>query len=173
METESLLHQQLPASYRSLQPQAAQALQHGQPHLNHHTLASQATLDLSGLDESDFHQDLHRLQNASHASVFHTPNAYDHSHGHRHIHSQGTASPHTPQQHVNNAQFGILSSGPVQHSSIARLQQEDDLFGSPDGAEQKSNGHSSTTIVVDPPNLEEWRQKLFNVDEMITLSEEE
>ncbi len=37
----------------------------------------------------------------------------------------------------------------------------------------KSNGHLSTKIVVDPPNLAEWRQKLFNVDDIITLSEEE
>jgi glutathione S-transferase len=66
-----------------------------------------------------------------------------------------------------------LTAGPIQHSSIGRLQQEEDLFGSPDGGDQKSNGHLSTKIVVDPPDLADWRQRLFNVDEMITLSEEE
>ena len=60
----------------------------------------------------------------------------------------------------------------MQHNSIARLQEED-LFGTPEGSDQKSKGHLSTKIVVDPPSLAEWRQKLFNVDEMITLSEEE
>jgi hypothetical protein len=131
-------------------------------------------LDLSSLDDSDavFHQDLHRLQNASHSQVFHTPNAFDHNHGHRHMHPQATGSPHTPQQH-GNAQFGILTPNPVQHSSISRLQQDDDIFGTPDVNDQKSNGHLSSTIVVDPPDLSEWRQKLFNVDEMITLSEQE
>jgi len=71
----------------------------------------------------------------------------------------------------------MLASGPmpVQHGSISRLQQEDDMFGggSPDSQEQKSSGHIGTKIVVDPPNLEAWRQKLFDVDEMIMLSEEE
>lgn len=89
------------------------------------------------------------------------------------MHVQNNGSPHTPQQHNNGGQFGILTTNPIQHNSIGRLQQEEDIFGPPDGADQKSNGHLSTKIVVDPPNLAEWRQKLFNVDEMITLSEEE
>lgn len=28
-------------------------------------------------------------------------------------------------------------------------------------------------MIANPPDLEEWRQKLFNVDDMITLTEEE
>ena len=88
------------------------------------------------------------------------------------MHVQNNGSPHTPQQHSNGAQFGMLTAGTIQHSSIGRLQQEEDLFGTPDG-DQKSNGHLSTKIVVDPPHLAEWREKLFNVDEMITLSEDE
>lgn len=67
----------------------------------------------------------------------------------------------------------MLTTNPIQHDSIGRLQQEDDIFGAQEGADQKSNGHQSGKIVVDPPNLDEWRQRLFNVDEMITLSEEE
>jgi len=173
MEAESVLHQQLPTGYRTLQPQAAQAIQHGQAHLNHHTLASQSGLDLTGLDDNDpvFHQDL-RLQDPN-GHTFQNTNVFDRNHGHRPMHVQNTGSPHTPQQHSNGGQFGILTAGPIQHSSIGRLQQEEDLFGSPDGGDQKSNGHLSTKIVVDPPDLADWRQRLFNVDEMITLSEEE
>jgi len=172
MEPESVLHQQLPAAYRTLQPQAAQAIQHGQAHLAHHGLASQPGLDLTGLDENDpvFHQDLRMQDPNGHA--FQSPNPFDRG-GHRPMHVQNNGSPHTPQQHTNGGQFGILTTNPIQHNSIGRLQQEEDLFGSPDGPDQKSNGHLSTKIVVDPPNLAEWRQKLFNVDEMITLSEEE
>ena len=171
METDSVLHQQIPSPYRSLQPQTPQAIQHGQPHLGHHTLAAQAGLDLTGLD--DFHPDL-RLQDPS-THAFQPPNPFDRSHGHRPIQVQNNSGPHTPHQHGGNpgGQFGILTTGSAQHNSIGRLQQEDDIFGSPDGSDQKSNGHLSTKIVVDPPNLAEWRQKLFNVDEMITLSEEE
>ncbi|CZR60819.1 related to glutathione transferase omega 1 [Phialocephala subalpina] len=172
METESVLHQQLPGAYRPLQPQAAQAIQHGQPHLGHHTLASQSGLDLSGLDDNDpvFHQDL-RLQDPN-GHAFQSPHPFDRNHGHGQMHMPNDGSPHTPQQHGNGGQFGILTAGPVQHNAISRLQEED-IFGNPEGGDQKSNGHLSTKIVVDPPNLAEWRQKLFNVDEMITLSEDE
>jgi glutathione S-transferase len=170
METDSVLHQQLPSAYRTLQPQAAQAIQHGQPHLQHHALATQPGLDLTGLDDPDsvFHQEL-RLQDPN-GHAFQT---FDRNHGHRPMHVQNNGSPHTPQQQHNGGQFGILTAGPMQHNSIGRLQQEEDIFGTPEGSDQKSNGHLSTKIVVDPPNLTEWRQKLFNVDEMITLSEEE
>lgn len=175
MEADSVLHQQLPSAYRSLQPQAPQAIQHGQQHLTHHTLASQAGLDLTGLDDHDpvFHPDL-RLQDPN-THAFQPPNPFDRSHGHRPIQVQPGNSPHTPHQHGGNpgGQFGIPTTGAIQHNAIGRLQQEEDIFGSPEGSDQKSNGHSSTKIVVDPPNLAEWRQKLFNVDEMITLSEEE
>jgi len=105
--------------------------------------------------------------------AFQTSNPFERNHGHQPMHVPNNGNPHTPQQHGNGGQFGILTTGPVQHSSIGRLQQEEDIFGTPDGADQKSNGHLSTKIVPDPPNLAEWRQKLFNVDEMITLSEEE
>lgn len=88
------------------------------------------------------------------------------------MHVHGTGSPHTPQQHGNTGQFGILTPRPIQHNSINRLQQEDDIFGTPE-VDQKSNGHLPTKIVIDPPNLAEWRQRLFNVDETITLTQEE
>lgn len=172
MEPESVLHQQLPNAYRALQPQAAQAIQHGQPHLGHHTLTSQSGLDLTGLDDNDpvFHQDL-RLQDPN-GHAFQNSHPFDRNHGHGQMHIPNDGSPHTPQQHGNGGQYGILSAGPVQHNAINRLQEED-IFGNPEGGDQKSNGHLSTKIVVDPPNLTEWRQKLFNVDEMITLSEDE
>lgn len=35
------------------------------------------------------------------------------------------------------------------------------------------NGEKKFRVVPNPPDLEAWRQKLFDVDEMITLSEEE
>jgi glutathione S-transferase len=177
METDALLHQQMPTAYRTLQPQASQHLHHGQPHLANHTLASQSGLDLSGLDDNDgvFHGDLHRLQTQSHPQVFHAPNGFDHAHGQgqRHSHSQPNGTPHTPQQHGGNAQFGVLTPASAQHNSISRLQQEDNLFGGADAGDQTSNGHLPTAIVPDPPNLAEWREKLFNVDDMITLSEDE
>lgn len=174
METESVLHQQLtPSAYRTLQPQGGQGIQHGQPHLGHHNLASPSGLDLSALDDSGsvFHPDL-RLQDPN-ENAFQTPHPFDRGHGPRSMHMQNDESPHTPQQHGSGGQFGMLTVGPGQHNSISRLQQEEDMFTAPDGSDQKSNGHLSTKVVVDPPNLEEWRQRLFDVSEPITLSEEE
>jgi len=175
METETVLHQQISSGYRNLRPQVSHSLQHGQTHLSHQSLGSQNGLDLSGLVDNDavFQQDLQRLQNSSHAQDFHTTNSFDNNHGHRHMHHQATGSPHTPQQHQSHHQFPILTPNPIQHNSIAKLQQDEDIFGSPDGSDQKSNGHLSTRIVPDPPNLDEWRKKLFDVDEMITLSQDQ
>jgi hypothetical protein len=193
MESESL-HQQLdPTPYRTLQPQAAQ-IHNGSSHLGaHHALASQAALDLSALEDgsSVFHQNL-QLQSGpsdhphahNHAHAYSSPHTFDRNHAHRPIHVQSNGSPHTPQQHGGHGgQFGILTSNSMQHNSINRLQQEEDIFGPTDGAaggsgsgggeQQKGGSHLTTKIVIDPPNLEEWRQKLFDVNEMITLSEEE
>jgi len=39
--------------------------------------------------------------------------------------------------------------------------------------EQRSHGQLVTKIVIDPPNLRAWREKLFNVDDTITLTNEE
>lgn len=168
-------HHQL-AQYRNLQPQPNPALHNGsQPHLNHHTLASQTGIDLSGLEDADpvFHPDLHRLQDASNVQTFRTPHPYDRTLEHHHIHQQH-GSPHTPQQHAihYNVLTPTLGVHP-QHSSIGRLQQEEEFYNTPDTNENKSNGHLSTRLVPNPPNLEEWRQRLFEVDEMITLSEDE
>jgi glutathione S-transferase len=70
----------------------------------------------------------------------------------------------------------MLTAGPIQHNAISRLQDEE-LFGppppAPEGSDQQSNGHQSNRLVDNPPNLDEWRQKLFDVDQMITLSEDE
>ncbi|KAJ5047484.1 uncharacterized protein L3040_003308 [Drepanopeziza brunnea f. sp. 'multigermtubi'] len=171
MDSEPDPHQHLSSAYRALQPQAAPGIQHGQPHLGHHTLDSHAgLLDLNDND-AVFRHDLQQLQDNT---AFQNPNPFDQNHSQRAIHVQNNDSPHSP-QHNNGGQFGILTAGPIQHSSIRGLQQEEDLFGGPaaDGSDQKSNGHLSTKAVIDPPDLAEWRLKLFNVDEMITLSEDE
>lgn len=41
------------------------------------------------------------------------------------------------------------------------------------GVGQAAAGPPPPPLVPNPPNLEAWRQKLFDVNEMITLSEEE
>ncbi|KAM0423021.1 hypothetical protein ACHAPD_001491 [Fusarium lateritium] len=73
-------------------------------------------------------------------------------------------------------QFGILAPTTVP-APVVEAQQTAGNFSAQirrDGNEvERSNGQLSTRIVVDPPNLEEWRDKLFNVDEAIILTHEE
>ncbi|KAF4418070.1 Glutathione S-transferase omega-1 [Fusarium acutatum] len=90
-----------------------------------------------------------------------------------HIHAMhnGAAivTPATP------GQFGILApigvSVPVMEIPV------DGIFSVQNNAHSqvvgRSNGQLSSKIIVDPPDLEMWRNKLFNVDETIVLTHEE
>ncbi|KAF5682356.1 glutathione transferase omega 1 [Fusarium denticulatum] len=90
-----------------------------------------------------------------------------------HIHAMHTGAaiptPATP------GQFGILApiavSVPVMETPV------DGMFSVQNNAHPqevgRSNGHLSSKIIVDPPDLEMWRNKLFNVDETIVLTHEE
>lgn len=80
----------------------------------------------------------------------------------------------------------MLNAPPIQHNSIARLQQEE-VFAQPhpqtiqqDGGGEvvvgeESNGHklSGNNLIENPPDLDKWRHRLFDVNDTITLSEEE
>lgn len=39
--------------------------------------------------------------------------------------------------------------------------------------DQRPHGQLVNRIVIDPPNLEVWREKLFNVDDTILLTNDE
>ncbi|EWG38088.1 hypothetical protein FVEG_01424 [Fusarium verticillioides 7600] len=90
-----------------------------------------------------------------------------------HIHAMHTGAaiptPATP------GQFGILApiavSVPVMETPVVGM------FSVQNNAHPqevgRSNGHLSSKIIVDPPDLEMWRNKLFNVDETIVLTHEE
>lgn len=78
-------------------------------------------------------------------------------------------------------QFGILTPHPqlpnppqIHHEALGRLQNEIDLrpVAVQDGG--TTEGHfSNLKTVPNPPNLEEWRKKLFDVEDTITLTEDE
>lgn len=66
--------------------------------------------------------------------------------------------------------------------NIAALQQEDEFLAqsagqsasaNPEAAEARPHGQLVNRIVVDPPNLEAWRDKLFHVDDTILLTNDE
>lgn len=61
-----------------------------------------------------------------------------------------------------------------QHNTVGRIQQEQEFFQTPEQSVGKSDGHfRDLKVVPHPPNLDEWREKLFHVNETITLTEEE
>ncbi|KAI1375553.1 hypothetical protein F4677DRAFT_421641 [Hypoxylon crocopeplum] len=81
-----------------------------------------------------------------------------------------------------HGQFGILSQNPIpQPDVVAQLQPDDDVYSQhaqltpsgAEGSEQRPHGQLVSRIVVDPPDLQAWREKLFNVDDTIVLSNDE
>ena len=82
-------------------------------------------------------------------------------------------------------QFGVLSPLPpgqaqlldphLNHDEqLERLQNELDLRPAPVTDGGTTEGHfSNMKMVPNPPNLEQWRRRLFDVDEVITLTEEQ
>ena len=82
---------------------------------------------------------------------------------------------------ASGAQFGVLSPHPqllTQHLNhderLGRLQHELDLRPQPVTDGGTTEGHfGNLKMDPSPPRLEEWRQKLFNVDETLILTEDE
>lgn len=191
--SEVTLQQQLPATLRNLQPAALQALHHHpQAHHGVPTLASQLGPEVHGFDPADasalsqhFQAELGGPPNGH---VLQTANVFEDTTHPRHRSRQGSGQLQTPQRrqtqtfpHNHGGQFGVLAPQPPlpsqqqpQHNSVSRLQQEQELLQFPEQIGGKSDGHfGNLKIVPNPPNLKEWRERLFHVDEMITLTEEE
>jgi glutathione S-transferase len=66
-------------------------------------------------------------------------------------------------------------------TTAAQLQRDDESANTPtngaplavEPSENRPHGQLVNRIVVDPPNLDAWRNKLFNVDDMILLTNEQ
>ncbi|MCJ1243749.1 hypothetical protein MMC30_000946 [Trapelia coarctata] len=99
-----------------------------------------------------------------------------------------TAPPRRRQNPVakQGGQFGVLTPTPhaqqipphsyLQHDDLERIQQENGLLQLPGSlnGEEKKNGHfANMKSIPNPPNLQAWRERLFDVDETITLTEDE
>lgn len=82
---------------------------------------------------------------------------------------------HAAQSGTAPGQFGILAPTPVPVPVVGTQQIQGVVFGALPAQQQveRSNGQLSSKIVVDPPDLEAWRDRLFNVDEMIVLTHEQ
>jgi glutathione S-transferase len=200
-DTDEVLAQQIPAALRQLAPsslatslpqlQAIQAAQNYQAHQAHHSqqalLASQLqSHDLTDLDSTDPNSLQQRIQ-AEIGDHNHqiASNAFEQHHNptqYPQLNHQNNGLPQTPQHNQNGGgtgQFGILTPQLTQlsngghHAALDRLQHEEDMFHTPDNSGKK-NGHIQIEqLHPNPPRLAEWREKLFDVDEMLTLTNEE
>ncbi|KAI4179506.1 MAG: hypothetical protein L6R41_007807 [Letrouitia leprolyta] len=94
------------------------------------------------------------------------------------------ASEHLPNDYARNGQggqFGILTPHPqlpnqpqVHNEALGRLQNEIDLRPvAMQGGGTTEGDFSNMKTVPNPPDLEHWRKKLFEVEDTVTLTEEE
>ena len=67
-------------------------------------------------------------------------------------------------QYSSAEQSSTLNLDPIQHSLVR--------IGAP-YVDQPRIDHPRSSIVVEPPSLAQWRQKLFDLHEIITLDEEQ
>lgn len=152
---------------------------HAQQQHNQSTLVSQ--LDLDPSDPFQFSAQLdghHALQHLQ------PRNAYEHRvPPPPRFHEIRSHVPSTPQDSSfhRRGQFGVLTphsqlpSQPQAHQeTLERLQNEIDLRPTSVPGGGTTEGHfSNLKIVPNPPNLKEWRKRLFDVDDLIRLTEDE
>ncbi|KAI0009087.1 hypothetical protein F4779DRAFT_583744 [Xylariaceae sp. FL0662B] len=80
-----------------------------------------------------------------------------------------------------HSQFGVVAQNPLPQPSTVPQLHDDDVFPpsaqtstpAAENPEQRPHGQLVNRIVVDPPDLQAWRDKLFNVDDTILLSNDE
>lgn len=71
---------------------------------------------------------------------------------------------------MRNARLDVLQS--TEHS-LQQSQPEPNLAFAADIPDKQEDYRKGMKLVPDPPDLEMWREKLFNVDGMIVLSEDQ
>lgn len=166
---------------RNLQPSALHNI-----HIPHATLASQLAADFDPTEPHSFQPFPHPHPSIGDPHQLQSANAFDPN---QRPCLQPNGHPHTPPRppgsengyaHHAGGQFGVLASGPelpsqtLQHDSIGRLQRDNNFLDSPNQASPKGEGHfGGLKLIPNPPNLQKWREKLFNVEDTITLTEEE
>ncbi len=152
---------------------------HTQPHPSHPALVSQ--LELDPTDPFQFNA---QLDNQNTLQQLQQRNPYDQRPPQPRFQDVQSRVPQADQ--LKNAfnqpgQFGVLTPHPqvpsqpqVHHEALGSLQNEIDLrpIAIQDGG--TTEGHfKNLKMIPDPLNLEEWRRRLFDVDDVITLTEDE
>ena len=153
---------------------------HHQGRHGHATLVSQLDPSLQGLDQAS------PFTSSFDPQLVDSSNVFEQGPHQTRFHGTQSHAGHAPRRQQKNpfqqpGQFGVLTppgrivnGSLVQHDSIARLQQEHDLLQNAEPGGGKTEGHfANMKVVPDPPNLQAWRKRLFDVNEIITMTEEE
>lgn len=159
-----------------------------QPPPHHQTLVSQ--LDLDPTDPFQFNAQfdapspLAHLQsrNVLDPQLQHEPR-YPDIHHHIPQHSQNVPSrPRTKKTTpAQGGQFGVLTPHlqvPTQpqlhHEAFGRLQNDIEMPPAAEAPGERTGGHfSNLKMIPDPPDLDAWRERLFNVNDVVELTEDE
>lgn len=75
--------------------------------------------------------------------------------------------------HNEQGHTAIAPNGPIPQAEEKKDEDMKGRVGQAGVGLQAGFGQLAPPLVPNPPNLEAWRQRLFDVNEMITLSEEE
>lgn len=156
------------------------------PH-DHSSLASQLDPSLQNLNPEDtYAPEFTSLDSHANGPLLHDGNPFGRASDQPRFQEvrshMGPPSQRQPSHAFQQAgQFGVLlprtvmvDHAPLQHNAFDRLQQEDAMTQVPEPNGEKKEGHfANMKNVPNPPNLAEWRERLFNVNDTVTMTEDE
>lgn len=187
-----------PIAHFSAQQLHDGTLYHAQSSQHHSTLVPQLDIDPTVDPFQQYHPQLgnhhHQLHHLQQRNAFEQlpPPQLSRFHEVRHdVRSQLPSTLQQNQQPLQNnesnsaftrgGQFGVLtphaqiSTQNSNHQEVlGRLQNEVDPRLAPAQEGGTTDGHfSNLKMVPDPPNLEQWRKRLFDLDDTVTMTEDE
>ena len=163
-------------------------------HHNHSPLASQLDPSLQNLDHDDAFSShfTGQLDDTDNGQLLHPGNPFGQRNNQPNFQESNTprfqeirpnagavsqqSSKHA--YHGQPGQFGVLMplSQPLlpQPNALDRIQHEDSMVQVPESMSEKKEGHfSNMKSIPNPPDLDGWRERLFHVNETITMTEDE
>jgi len=185
------MNSQIPIHHlRTLQPAELQALHHsrdGTLHLQSLSPGLQSLEAITAEANDALFQQRYLGQPPQAPHGLHAQHAYNHNAGLTHGQPQFPPIP-TNYQHVPT-RFNLVSA-PPQHlhapppppplprapQQIVELEPQVDYGNNQDADDMPVTGHGQfegLKLITHPPNLNEWREKLFHVDDTVTLTEDE
>ena len=104
----------------------------------------------------------HRLSNSGGFEINHGEDILANRAGHPYVRNSSMVSQVRSTPEMRNAQLDMLQDGQEYNFALVA-----------DIASKQEDYRKSMKLVPNPPDLDSWRKKLFNVDETVTLSEEQ